>query len=66
MNANSFKFVPQVEGLEEKNAPAPLTIKLPEQAAGTPAVTADLPDQACENGINAHAKAASQGVVACG
>ncbi len=66
MNPSAFKFVPQVENLEEKNAPAPLTITLPDVAQGTPAVTAVLPDVACTNGIDAHANTASGGVVACG
>jgi hypothetical protein len=56
-------FRPQIEVLESKEAPATLTITPP--AAGVEPITATVADLGCTNGIDAHANAASAGVVAC-
>jgi hypothetical protein len=52
-----------MEILESKEAPAALTITPPNGPA-TPAA-ATVSDTGCENGIDAHANEASNGVVAC-
>jgi glutamate/tyrosine decarboxylase-like PLP-dependent enzyme len=57
-------FRPQIEVLESKEAPAALTVTPPQGSAEPPGAT--IADLACTNGIDAHANAASSGVVACG
>jgi len=53
----------KVEELEERIAPAPLFVT-PPSGASPPADF--VADQGCNHGIDPHATAASNGVVACG
>jgi hypothetical protein len=63
MNPTKAKFNLRVEMLEQRDAPATLTITPPNDHA-TPH-TATIAEQGCTHGITAHASAASNGVVKC-
>ncbi len=63
MNATSANCRLQVEQLEQRDAPATLTIT-PRSDHATPH-TVTIAEQGCTHGITAHASAASDGVVKC-
>lgn len=63
MNPTKANCRLRVEMLEQREAPATLTIKPPTSHATSH--TATIAAQACTNGITAHASTASNGVVSC-
>lgn len=67
MNLQKSTFRLRVEELETRNAPTANLVQLivTPPAAAVPAA-AHVADQGCSHGIDAHANAASNGVVQCG